>query len=417
VSIQHPSEAPRVDIPTVPGPTDCIPSLIAAGRTAPVVTVDYYGGTAWSVCDMELARQALTDRRLSKDVELTPEWMRIPGVMLGSQPKADYARTMVMSEGADHARIRRLHSHIFTPRNIARWHSHVADLADKHLDELAELSTTARDINLVDNYTYRLPLGFFCDILGLRADMHPLLRRAIDDIIYSPEQSTRARAVGHLAGLVATWASDPEQLQDGLLTGLLAAVDSDDAVTPNEVVTWTVGLVMAGYESTASLISSAIFEALRRPAEHWPRTDAQVEAWIEETLRLHPPFPHATWRFATENIDLGGFLIPEGAPVQVNIAAANRCPYSDESSRFDPGAGRDHISFGLGHHYCMGAPMVRLEACLALSAFLRRYGDAHLSPEAPVQWESEWMTRRINVLPVRLSAGPAEDWTPATEGA
>jgi cytochrome P450 len=397
-------DAPHVDVPTIPAPVDCMPSLLAAGRVAPVVKVDYYGGTVWAVCDMALARMALTDQRLSKDIELTPDWMRVPGVMLGSQPRAEVARTMVMSEGPEHARIRRLHAGIFTPRNTAKWAARLAQLAQELLDELAaEAAGGGGEVNLVERYTYPLPLAFICEMLGLRPEMHAVMRRATDDVIYSPDQAVRARGVGVLAGAVAGWASDPSPLNEGLITGLLAAADGDAAITVNEVVTWTVGLVMAGYESTASLIAAAILEALRRSAAQRPRSEAEIDAWIEETLRVHPPFPHVTWRFATEPLDLGGYLIPRGAPVQINVAAANRCPNGQPADDFDPGPLRSHVSFGLGHHYCLGAPMARLEANLALSAFLHRFPNARLSETTEVEWESEWMTRRINVLPVVLA--------------
>ncbi|WP_322769340.1 cytochrome P450 [Frankia sp. Cr1] len=394
-------DAPHVDIPTIPAPVDCMPSLVAAGRVAPVVTVDYYGGTAWAVCDMDLARAALTDRRLSKDVELTPDWMRIPGVMLGAQPRAEVARTMVMSEGPEHARIRRLHAEIFTPRNTATWAAQLARLAEELLDELA--AESGGEVNLVERYTYPLPLVFICAMLGLQPEMYAVMRRATDDIIYSPEATVRAGGVGALAGAVAGWASDPSPLNEGLITGLLEAVDGEAAITVNEVVTWTVGLVMAGYESTASLIAAAILEALRKPADQRPRTEAEIDAWIEETLRVHPPFPHATWRFATEDLNLGGYLIPAGAPVQINVAAANRCTGGEPADDFDVYPARSHISFGLGHHYCLGAPLARLEATLALSAFLPRFPNAQLSETTAVGWESEWMTRRIKVLPVVLA--------------
>lgn len=399
----QPLDAPEVDVPTVPTATDCMPSLLAAGKTAPVVKVTYYGGTAWAICDMDVARAALTDRRLSKDIELTPAWMRVPGVMLGSQPSAEVARTMVMSEGTEHARIRRLHAAVFTPRNTAKWGERLAVLAEELLDDLTSEAVGGAEFNLVERYTYPLPLGFICDMFGLAPEMHAVMRQATDDIIYSPEQNVRARGVGTLAASVAGWASDPSPLRDGLITSLLGAVDGDDAITLNEVVTWTVGLVMAGYESTASLISAAILEALRRPVDSRPHTEDEIDAWIEETLRVHPPFPHATWRFATEEMNLGGYRIPEGAPVQINVAAANRCPHTAEANEFAPSAARDHISFGLGRHYCLGAPLARLEAKIALTAFLRRFSGARLSEVTEVEWQSEWMTRRINTLPVVLT--------------
>jgi cytochrome P450 StaN len=395
-------DAPWVDVPITPAPVDCLPEVLAAGRVAPVVKVDYYGGTVWDVCDVDLARVALAERRLSKDIELAPDWMRIPGAMLGGQPSADVARAMIMSDGAEHARIRQAHAWIFTPRNTEKWAAGLTRLAEELLDELA--AGTAAEVNLVEHYTYPLPLGFFCEMLGLPPEMHAELKRVTDDITYSPDQAARAGGAGALAGAVAGWVSDPSSLHEGVITSLLEEVQKD-AITVNEAVTWTVSLVMAGYEPSASLIAATMFEALRKPADQRPRSEAEIDAWIEETLRLNPSAMHATWRFATEDLDLGGFLIPKGAPVQVNIAAANRCPHGEIADDFDPSASLGHISFGLGHHFCLGAPLARLEARIALGAFLSRFPGAHLSDTTAVGWQSEWMTRRINVLPVVLNAG------------
>ncbi|HKS46596.1 MAG TPA: cytochrome P450 [Amycolatopsis sp.] len=398
-------------MPTVPGPVDCMPSVLAAGRVAPVVKIDYYGGTAWVLCDMGLARAALTDRRLSKDIELAPDWLRIPGEILGSQPSGKVARAMVLSEGPDHARSRALHARILTPEKVESQTGSLEQLAEKLLDGLvAEAAAGAGEVNLVEHYTHPIPMGSICGLLGLRPESHAELKRVTDGIIYSPDRAVRERGAGALVSAVTAWVNDPSSLNEGVITGLLDAVDRKEA-TVAEVVTWSVGLVMAGYESTASLISSAMFEALRRPADQRPRSEVEIEAWIEETLRVHPPFPSATWRFATEDLDLGGYFIPAGAPVQINVAAVNRCPHGELADEFDPGASRGHISFGLGRHYCLGPPLARLEAEIALGAFLSRFPNARLSETAEVGWESGWMTRRISVLPVVLTgvASPRPD--------
>ncbi|MDX8054396.1 cytochrome P450 [Lentzea sp. BCCO 10_0798] len=391
--------APRAEMPTEPAPVDSIPAVLAAGAVAPVVTVDYFGGTNWVVCDPDLARAALLDARLSKDMALAPEWMRIPGAMLGAQPRAEVAKAMVMSEGEEHTRIRRLHAKFFSPRKLAAWGERLTVLAAQLLDELA---SEDGEVNLVDRFTFPLPLGFFSELIGVPPHLRPALREVTDNIIYSENQDTRAAGVGGLAGTVARWAAAKNVLDDGFITDLLAA-EAEDAVSLNEVVTWTTGLIMAGYESTASLIASSIHEALRRPPAERPRTEAEIGDWVEETLRVQPPLPHATWRFATEDVELGGYLIPEGAPVQVNLATANRCPHRTAGDGFAPGTGGDHVSFGLGRHLCLGAPLARLEARTALGAFLARFPHARLSETSEVRWESDWIIRRISSLPVVLS--------------
>ncbi|HKT01918.1 MAG TPA: cytochrome P450 [Rugosimonospora sp.] len=400
-------DAPLVDMPIVPAPVDCMPSVLAAGRAAPVVKIDYYGGTAWVVCDMDLARTALADPRLHKDIELTPAWMRVPGEIMGSQPPGEVARAMVLSDGAEHARIRRLHAGILTQDAVASRTRPVAELAQRLLDGLAaEAAAGDGEVNLVEHYTHAIPRASVCEMLGLRGEMHGELRRITDDIIFSSDRAVRERGIGALASAVAGWAGDPGSLNEGVVTALLAAVGGAEAVTFDEVVTWTVGLVLAGYESTASLISSAVLEALRRPADERPRSEPEIEAWIEETLRVHPPFPHPTWRFAAEDLNLGGYFIPKGGPVQINIAAANRCPHGEIADEFDPSTRRGHISFGRGSHFCLGTALVRVETSIALSAFFSRFPNARLSETTDVSWESGWLTRRISVLPVVLTDAP-----------
>ncbi|MEU9778084.1 MULTISPECIES: cytochrome P450 [unclassified Streptomyces] len=406
------AEAPEAHMPTDPGPFDCMPELLAAARVAPVVRIPYLGRHAWVVCDPELVRTALTHPLLAKDVTLVPDWMRKPGLMLGSQPDPEFARTMIMSDGAHHARIRRLHASILSPRNTERWGERVEAKVGGFLDELeASRSTETAEVNVVTAYTHRIPLAFISEMLGLPLEAERRLRSITDVILYSDDYPARGAAVGALYGAVESWVRDPAPLREGVITDLLAPADSpEDQVTEGEAIVWTFAMIITGYETTGSLISASLFEALRRPPEERPRTDEEIKGWVEEALRVHPPFPHPTWRFATEDIDLGGYLIPEGAPVQVNLAAANRGPEEGPDCFTPERQGRGHLSFGLGMHYCIGASLARLEAQIALRGFLRRFPEARLSPATQaateagggVEWESEWMIRRMIVLPAEV---------------
>ncbi|WP_329062052.1 cytochrome P450 [Streptomyces sp. NBC_01429] len=398
------AEPPETTMPTDPGPFDCMPDLLAAARVAPVVRIPYLDHHAWVVCDPELVRIALTHPQLDKDVSLVPDWMRRPGLMVGSQPDPEYARAMIMSDGEHHARIRRLHAPVLSPRNTERWGARVSVKVDGFLDELEQSrSGASAEVNVVTDYTHRIPLAFISEMLGLPPEAERQLRGITDVMLYSSDYPARTAAVGALYGAVEGWVRDPAPLRDGVITGLLASSDGPDAaVTEGEVIVWTLGMIITGYETTGSLISASLYEALRRPARERPETDDEIRAWVEETLRVHPPFPHPTWRFATADIDLGGYLIPKGTPVQVSIAAANREPGEEADSFAAERQGQGHLTFGLGMHYCIGASLVRLEAQIAVRGFLRRFPRARLSTGSAVEWESEWMIRRMSVLPATL---------------
>ncbi|MGW0706373.1 cytochrome P450 [Streptomyces sp. NPDC002643] len=392
------------DMPVDPGPFDCMPELLAAARVAPVVRIPYLEEQAWVVCDPELVRTALTHPKMAKDITLVPDFMRKPGLMVGSQPPPEYARAMIMSDGEDHARIRRVHQPVLSPRNTERWGERVGVKVGGFLDELEESrSSESAEVDVVTDYTHRVPLAFISEMLGLPLEAERRLRGITDVMLYSSDYPARKEAVGALFGAVESWVKNPAPLRDGVITGFLAAADGPDEVTEGEVIVWTVGMIITGYETTGSLISAALYEALRRPPQERPGTDEEIKSWIEETLRVHPPFPHPTWRFPTEDIELGGYLIPKGAAVQVSIAAANREPDEGADSFEAARGGHGHLSFGLGMHYCIGASLVRLEAQIAVREFLRRFPKAGLSTGSAVKWESEWMIRRLSALPAVLN--------------
>jgi 13-deoxydaunorubicin hydroxylase len=169
---------------------------------------------------------------------------------------------------------------------------------------------------------------------------------------------------------------------------------------------WAPSLILPGHESTASLLTSALYELLRA-RQRGEATTKPVAVIVEEILRLHPPFPLATWRFATCDITLANIGIPRGAPVLVNLVAVNYDPHIyPQPDQFIPH--RDpinHVSFGVGAHYCIGAGIARLETRTAVSAFLRRFPDARLvDPDAPATWQSDLGNRRIVTLPVILNS-------------
>ena len=168
------------------------------------------------------------------------------------------------------------------------------------------------------------------------------------------------------------------------MTGLIAVEESGDQLTEDEIVATCNLLLVAGHETTVNLIANAMLAMLRHP-EHWSalsRDAGLASAIVEETLRFDPPV-QLVGRIAGEDMAVGGIEVPQGDVMMLLLAAAHRDPaVVARPDYFDPGrAAVRHLAFGLGPHFCLGAPLARLEASAALSAVTRRYPRARLDSE------------------------------------
>ncbi|MGH3800092.1 MAG: cytochrome P450 [Pseudonocardiaceae bacterium] len=387
---------------------DMLADLVTLPEHGPVVRIHHGDGYAWVVSDPALVRSVLKDARFSKEPHHAPRWFVDETGLIGS-PQTSAAPQIITSEGDQHARLRKLHMLAFSPARTQTWSATITSVIDELLDNLEHQAGAAAHntpVDVVSGLAYPLPLTIICTLLGLPRDVHPVMRKASEDISYGGNAAVRGRGREQLYSTVAELIDHyPDRLADGLITDLIALTrDDPPQASLTEVKAWVPGLILPGHESTASLLSSALYELLMTRQRGMIETES-INAVVEETLRLHPPFPLATWRFAACNITLSNIDIPSGAPVLVNLAAANRdSRIHPQPDQFIPH--RDlvsHVSFGLGAHYCVGAALARLEARTAASAFLRRFPDARLAnPDAPAAWQSDLLGRRIVALPVIL---------------
>lgn len=389
--------------------SDMLLDLIKLPEHGPVVRIPHRDGYAWVVSDPALVRSVLKDIRFSKEPCHAPPWFVDESGLIGS-PQTSTASQIITSEGDEHKRLRKLLMLALSPARIQSWSATITSVTDELLDNLKRrVGAAARNtpIDVVSGLAYPLPLNIICTLFGLPRDVHPVMRNASEDISYGGNAAVRDKGRERLYSTVAElidYYSD--RLTDGLITDLIALTRSDPPqASLTEVKSWIPGLILPGHESTATLLSAALYELLR--ARQRGETEPEpIDTVVEEILRLHPPFPLATWRFATCDITLSDIDIPRGAPVLVNLAAVNhdplvhRCPEQFMPHR-DP---INHVSFGVGAHYCIGAPLSRLEARIAVSAFLRRFPDARLAnPDVAAQWQSDLLSRRIATLPVILA--------------
>jgi cytochrome P450 len=402
-------QAPVVALSLLHRESDMLPDLVELPERGPVVRIPHGDGYAWVVSDPVLVRSVLKDVRFSKEGHHAPPWFVDETGLIGS-PETSAAPNIITSEGNEHARLRKLHMRAFSPARTQTWSATITSVVDELLDSLENQAGVAAhntQVDVVSGLAYPLPLTIICTLLGLPRDLHPVMRKASEDISYGGNAAVRTSGREQLFGTVAELIDHyPDRLADGLITDLIDLTRSDPPqASLTEVKAWIPGLILPGHESTASLLTSALYELLMARQSGAIMTES-IDVVIEEVLRLHPPFPLATWRFATSNITLSNIDIPSGAPVLVNLAAANCDPrIHSRPDQFIPH--RDpvnHVSFGLGAHHCIGAALARLESRTACSAFLRRFPDARLAnPDAPATWQSDLLGRRIVTLPVILN--------------
>ncbi len=333
------------------------------------------GHPAWLVLGYDAARRALGDPRISKDMLAALE--ADGDVVAEGLPGPEFSRHMLNVDPPDHTRLRRLISRAFTPPRIAALEPAIRDIADRLLDEL-DAAGPGAVVDLVEGYAYPLPFEVIGELLGIPAPDRPRLHAWFGVLLTGWAGDPPAAAVEASDGIVAYLRELVETRRRspaGDLVSVLLAAD-DDALTLQELLSTLFQLVVAGHDTTASLIGNGVVALLDHPGQLQallaePR---RLPAAIDELIRFTAPVPHATFRVTAEPITLGGVQIPPHEQVLVCLGSANRDPGRfAEPDVLDIGR-RDGQNLGLGHgiHYCLGASLARLEARVAFEELLGR---------------------------------------------
>ncbi len=360
----------------------------------------------WVLTRHEDVQSLLRDPRCSADRSLLADFDIALEAMGGMGPAGDVLfESMLGKDPPDHTRLRSIVSSAFTPQSIAALRERVEAVAEELLDAA---SRHAEPIDLVEAIAYPLPVIVIAELLGVPSAHRDRLKRWSDELAVVTDPAVEPRAIRRADRAVKEFveylrpeiASRRVRPQGDLLSALAQAESEGDRLSDRELIAMCVLLVAAGNETTTNLIGNALVALLENPDQlgRLRREPALVPAAVEEALRFDSAVQFTT-RVAREDIQLRGRVIRAGDLIMLAVGAANRdADLCTDPERFDVGRSAvRHLAFGYGPHYCLGAPLARLEAEVAIRAVLDRFPRIRL--ESPPRWRDTTTLR-----------GPASLW-------
>ncbi|GGM16100.1 cytochrome P450 [Streptomyces fumigatiscleroticus] len=378
----------------------------------PATRVDILGVTAWSVTDPVLLKRLLTSPQISKNGR--SHWPAFTDTA-ATWPLALWitASNMFTAYGDDHRRLRRMVAPVFGARRIRAMQPTVEAIITALLDDLDSLPP-GDSADLRERLAYPLPIAVIGQLMGVPEDRRQGFRAMVDGVFattLTTEQAAANTAALYeaLDQLIAAKRTDPG---DDMTSLLIAARDDEGdggGFTDDELRDTLLLMISAGYETTVNVIDQAITALLTDPEQlsHLRAGRADWSDVVEETLRHEPAVKHLPLRYALTDIVLpDGQTIARGEAILASYAAANRHPgwHGESADRFDvTRLTKDHLAFGHGVHFCLGAPLARLEVTAALRMLFERFPEMRLAvPSGDLQPLPTLISNGHVTLPVRL---------------
>lgn len=365
----------------------------------PVCLTTFLRQPAWLITRYDDVVRVLKDEVFVKDWLPRTKWIhRVSGPI---------TRHMLNQDGPDHTRLRTLVHKAFTPSLVERLRDRIQSVCDELLDELLRNGR----MDLMSGYALPLPLTIIAELLGIpprdRTRFYHLARSSLSasnlvGVLRSlPDQRFIIR---RLRNLIAERRREP---RDDLITALVQVKEAGDRLSEDELIGMINLLLIAGYETTVNLIGNSALALIQQPEQRdlLLLNPGVADLAIEELLRYTSPLDIASQRFAGKDVQVGSVTIPQGHIVVAMVGSANH----DESQFTDPdilNLTRDpnrHVAFGQGVHFCIGAPLARLEGQIALMTLFRRFSTLRLAqPADTLRWRKSLIVRGLEELPVAV---------------
>jgi len=347
---------------------------------------------------------ALRDPRLAKEAIAA-----FVAARLGTTPSAGTTLSMLDRDPPDHTRLRGLVSKAFTPRVVEGLRPRIQSIVDGLLARVAR----ARSMDLIEDFAYPIPVVVICEMLGVPVEDHERfkgwgldLARGLDAVLLPPDSGVAERSLAarralaeYFRGLIATRRASP---RGDLLSALIAAEEAGDKLNEDELLATCILLLIAGHETTVNLIGNGTLALLRHPEQlrRLREEPGLIGTAVEELLRYDGPVQR-TARIPSMDLTIGGREIRKGEMVMPFIGAADRDPAQfADPDRLDIGRSENrHIAFGWGIHFCLGAPLARVEGQIALNTLVQKLPELALATDRP-EYRQSLTLRGLKTLPV-----------------
>ncbi|NWK69612.1 cytochrome P450 [Bacillus paramycoides] len=362
-------------------------------------------GKEWLITRYEDALPLLKDNRLKKDPANVFSQNRMN--MYLSLDNSDHLTThMLNSDPPNHNRLRSLVQKAFTPKMITQLEGRIQEIADDLINDAQQKGT----LNLVDDYAFPLPINVISEMLGIPKEDQAKFRIWSHAVIASPvtpeeikdTEKKLSEFITYLQYLVDVKRQDP---QEDLVSALILAESDGHKLSAPELYSMIMLLIVAGHETTVNLITNTVLALLENPdqLQLLKENPKLIDSAIEEGLRYYSPVEITTARWAAEPFKIHDQTIQKGDMVIIALASANR----DETVFENPGVfditreNNRHIAFGHGSHFCLGAPLARLEAKIAISTLLKRMPGLQISGNREeIKWQGNYLMRSLEELPL-----------------